>query len=69
MDPRPQQRFEDWVCDVNIVGITGSILPEDVNMFLSCVANVVLPKPLKISSPDKVWRGNGVLEQEGPPTT
>jgi two-component system, sensor histidine kinase len=33
-----------------IIGVTGNVLPEDVNHFLSCGANVVLSKPFDLTS-------------------
>lgn len=46
---------------VHIVGITGNMLPEDISHFLSCGANDVLPKPLKMPHLLDLWRENGVL--------
>lgn len=49
--------------DVLIVGITGNVLPEDVTYFISCGANAVLPKPLKLADLDDLWSKHGVLER------
>ena len=35
--------------DVYIAGVTGNLMPEDVEYFQACGAGVVLSKPLKIS--------------------
>jgi signal transduction histidine kinase len=47
--------------DVPVVGITGNILPEDIAFFISCGANAVLPKPLKIAELDNLWMEYGVV--------
>ncbi|CAB9518217.1 sensor kinase/phosphatase LuxQ [Seminavis robusta] len=46
-----------------IVGITGNMLPEDVSYFMSCGANAVLPKPVKISDLENLWVEYGVVSQ------
>lgn len=40
---------------LNIVGITGNVLPEDVKYFKSCGANDVRAKPVKIADINKSW--------------
>jgi signal transduction histidine kinase/CheY-like chemotaxis protein len=51
--------------DVYIVGVTGNVLPEDVAFFISCGANAVLPKPVKLSDLSDLWMQHGVVAQTG----
>jgi signal transduction histidine kinase/CheY-like chemotaxis protein len=46
--------------DVNIVGITGNVLPEDVSFFRSCGADDVLAKPVKMPDLLASWMEHGV---------
>lgn len=46
--------------DVVIVGITGNLMAEDVNYFVSCGANDVLPKPLKIKALEEICMEYGI---------
>ena len=48
---------------LNIVGITGNVLPEDVRYFRTCGANDVLPKPVKMDDLFASWTANGVFSQ------
>lgn len=43
-----------------IVGVTGNMLTEDVEYFVSCGANAVLPKPLKLSKLECIWKEHGI---------
>lgn len=45
-----------------IVGITGNLLPEDVQHFRSCGADAVLPKPFTIANLEDLWVEHGILE-------
>jgi signal transduction histidine kinase/FixJ family two-component response regulator len=45
----------------NIVGVTGNVLPEDVNFFKKCGANDVLPKPVKIVDLCASWETHCIL--------
>jgi CheY-like chemotaxis protein len=47
--------------DVYIVGVTGNVLPEDVHKFVSCGANAVLPKPIKLADLESLWMESGTL--------
>jgi len=47
--------------DMLIVGITGNLLSEDVDYFLSCGANAVLPKPLKIKDLEALMIEHGIV--------
>jgi CheY-like chemotaxis protein len=42
-------------CTAPIIGITGNVLPTDVQLFRDHGANAVLPKPLKIADLELVW--------------
>jgi signal transduction histidine kinase/ActR/RegA family two-component response regulator len=46
--------------DVNIIGITGNVLPEDVKYFRDCGANDVLAKPVKTGDLYASWAELGV---------
>lgn len=47
--PSAAQRLRENRCDVIIIGVTGNVLPEDINFFQKQGANAVLPKPLDIN--------------------
>jgi CheY-like chemotaxis protein len=47
--------------DINIIGVTGNVLPDDVQFFLNCGANAVLSKPVKIKELTKLWEDQGIL--------
>lgn len=47
--------------DVHIVGVTGNMLPGDVEHYRSCGADEVLGKPLKMSDLEDLWTKSGVL--------
>lgn len=36
-------------CDILIIGLTGNVLPEDMDYYCSQGANFVLPKPLDVN--------------------
>jgi len=40
--------------DVFIAGVTGNLLPEDMNYFRKCGANAILPKPFRITDLDNL---------------
>jgi signal transduction histidine kinase/CheY-like chemotaxis protein len=52
---RQDPRFES----VNVVGITGNVLPKDVQEFVNCGVNDVLGKPIKISDLFSSWMEAG----------
>jgi len=58
--PVAAQIMREMGSDVFIVGITGNLLREDVDYFLSCGANAVLPKPLNISDLEVLLVEHGV---------
>lgn len=45
-----------------IVGITGNLLPEDVQHFRSCGADAVLPKPFTMANLEDLWIDHGIIE-------
>ena len=47
--------------DPFIIGVTGNVLAEDVNHFLDCGANSVLPKPVKFPKLEELWIENGIF--------
>lgn len=51
-------------CSSFIVGVTGNLLPEDVQYFKSCGANCVLGKPLSLEDLEGTWVENGVFSPE-----
>ena len=46
---------------INIVGITGNVLPDDVKFFLEAGANDVLAKPVKMKELFESWSEMGVI--------
>ncbi|CAJ1946031.1 unnamed protein product [Cylindrotheca closterium] len=50
---------------VNIIGVTGNVLPEDINFFQKCGANAVLSKPVKIAELTRLWEEQGILAKPG----
>lgn len=58
--------------DINIIGVTGNVLPEDVQFFKKCGANDVLAKPVKIKELTAMWEDQGILSKQDskhPPLT
>jgi len=55
--------------DVNIIGITGNVLPEDVKYFRDCGANDVLAKPVKMGDLYASWVELGVYRGDPPSNT
>lgn len=51
---------EDLGCDVFIVGVTGNMLTEDVEYFISRGANCVLPKPVQLPILEELLVEHGV---------
>lgn len=47
--PTAAMVMREMGCDSFIVGITGNVLPEDIELFKSKGANAVLPKPFRIA--------------------
>ena len=53
-------------CDCFVVGITGNVLREDVEYFLSSGANGVLAKPVKIGELENLWVEHGIASGASP---
>lgn len=47
-------------CPTLIAGVTGNVLPEDVENFRRCGANAVLPKPFRLEQLEQLWREYGI---------
>jgi len=45
-----------------IIGVTGNMLPDDVQYFLECGANEVLPKPFQYARIEELWNKNRVYD-------
>jgi CheY-like chemotaxis protein len=54
--PTATAQLRELGCTVPIIGVTGNVLPADVQYFLDSGANAVLPKPLKFAQLDTLWR-------------
>jgi CheY-like chemotaxis protein len=58
--PTASKEIRALGCDSVIVGITGNVLPEDINHFRRCGANAVFPKPFQIEALEELWVEFGV---------
>jgi len=58
--PDACQKMRILGCDSVIVGVTGNVMEEDVEIFKECGANGVLPKPFKLSELDQLWMEHGL---------
>lgn len=59
--PTAARELRQAGCTLCIVGVTGNMLPEDVDHFMSCGATGVLAKPLKMPALEKILKEHGVL--------
>jgi CheY-like chemotaxis protein len=59
--PTAAQMIRAMGCDSFIVGITGALFTEQVNHFVTCGANRVLPKPLDLRALLDIWMEYGIL--------
>lgn len=58
--PTATRKLREMGCDSFIVGVTGNVLPSDVQHFLRNGANGVIPKPLKVPDLEGLWMDCGV---------
>jgi len=58
--PTATQRIRMEGCDSFIVGITGNVLPQDVEYFKTCGADDVLGKPFQVEQLEYMWIEYGV---------
>eukprot|EP00957_Ditylum_brightwellii_P128688 9817048-Ditylum_brightwellii.AAC.1 len=54
------QKMRILGCNSVIVGVTGNVMEENVEIFKGCGANGVLPKPFKLSELDQLWIEHGL---------
>lgn len=54
--PDATQKLRELGFKELIIGVTGNVLSEDVNFFLSKGANRVLPKPVSMDLLNEAWR-------------
>jgi len=55
--PGATRKLRELGCTVPIVGISGNVLPADVQLFVEHGANAVLPKPLNFMELERIWSG------------
>lgn len=63
--PDAARHIRDMGCDSFIAGVTGNLLPEDVNYFKGQGANCVLPKPVHIADLEGRWVEHGLSSSTG----
>jgi len=61
--PTATQKIRSVGCDSFIVGITGNVLPQDVEHFKVCGADGVLGKPFQIEELESLWIEYGVTSE------
>ena len=54
--PAAAKKLRELGCTVPIIGISGNVLPGDVQLFIMHGANAVLPKSLDFNELEKVWK-------------
>lgn len=62
--PTAVQTLRDLGCDLVIIGVTGNMLPEDVDYFEACGANAVVPKPLRWPELLELWHDFGLTRRK-----
>lgn len=55
--PTATKQLREMGCRAPIVGISGNVMPADVQMFMLHGADAVLPKPLVFAELEKIWKG------------
>jgi CheY-like chemotaxis protein len=58
--PNATKVLRDSGCNATIIGVTGNLLTEDVNYFVSMGADKVLPKPVSMVSIQESWNNLGL---------
>ncbi len=61
--PTSAEEIRKQGCDSFIVGITGNVLPQDIDHFKSCGADGVLGKPFSIEDLESMWIEYGVTSE------
>jgi len=61
--PTATQKIRSAGCDSFIVGITGNVLPQDVEHFKNCGADGVLGKPFQVEELESMWIEYGVTAE------
>jgi len=61
--PTATQKIRSIGCDSFVVGITGNVLPQDVEHFKTCGADGVLGKPFEIEELESMWVEYGVTSE------
>lgn len=64
--PNAAKQMRDMGCQCLILGVTGNVLKEDIDIFTRCGANGVLAKPIEIPILKGIWRANGLGVREAP---
>jgi CheY-like chemotaxis protein len=58
--PTASRKIREMGCDAFLCGVTGNVMPEDINFFKAAGANSVLAKPVKLSDLEALWVEYGV---------
>jgi CheY-like chemotaxis protein len=58
--PTASRKIREMGCDAFLVGVTGNVMPEDINFFKAAGANSVLAKPVKLPDLEALWVEYGV---------
>ena len=58
--PHAVEEIRSLGSDCFVVGVTGNMLPDDVEYFKSCGANAVLGKPIQVTELNQLWMEYGV---------
>ena len=61
--PTSAQEIRKIGCDSFIVGITGNVLPQDIEHFKNCGADGVLGKPFQVEELESMWTEYGVTSE------
>ena len=61
--PTSAQEIRKQGCDSFIVGITGNVLPQDIEHFKNCGADGVLGKPFQVEELESMWIEYGVTSE------